>query len=404
MQRSFIFLQGHVGPFFKILGRSLIKEGHRVVRVNFNGGDILDWAGPETIVLRAKAKEWPDYLLELIQKNRTTDLVTYGDCRPQLRVASKLARAVGVRCHVFEMGYIRPDFITLEDSGVNGNSLLPKSPEWYLDLARSLPDETPIKPARYPMSALVRHSVPYNLVKFAAQSFFSCFKNHRPFKERTAVSRWTRKILQSRRQFMRDQQFQREFLSVKRNFFLFCLQLESDYQIRFHSPFGDIKSAINYVLTSFSESLPVEGDLLVKCHPEELFPLELERFTFGLANRLGIAERVYFTTGGNLEDYIVASRGMVTVNSTAGMASLDHNRPTIALGKAVYKIPGLIHGRLESFWKDPVPPDDNLYRAFRKVLIHKTLINGNFFTEEGIKLAVPKAVKRLTGNGDSPVF
>ncbi len=401
MLRSFIFLQGHVGPFFRILGRRLISEGHRVVRINFNGGDVFDWPGPETVVLRNKAKEWPNYLLELIQNNEATDLVTYGDCRPQLRAATKLARTAGVRCHVFEMGYIRPDFITLEDYGVNGNSLLPSQPEWYTDLARRLPADAPVKPARYSMDSLIRHSVAYNLAKFAAQPFFCRFRNHRPYGERTAVRCWTLKILQRRRQLLHDRHFQKEFLSSGKKFFLFCLQLGSDYQIRFHSPFGDMKTAIAFVLTSFSRNLPAEGDLLVKCHPEELFPLELERFTRQLAQGLGIEDRIHFTTGGNLDDYIVASQGMVTVNSTAAMASLDHNRPTIAMGKAVYRIPGLIHGDLDSFWNDPVPPDDNLYRAFRKVLIHKTLINGNFFTEEGIDLAVPKAVKRLTGNGES---
>ena len=402
MKRSFIFLQGFVGPFFRILGRSLMSEGQKVVRVNFNGGDILDWSGPETIVLREKARDWSGFLVVLIKSRQATDLVTYGDCRPQLRTGTEVARSMGVRCHVFEQGYIRPDFITLEDSGVNGHSLLPQIPEWYTDLARGLPKQTPTRPARYPMSVLVRHSVAYNIAKFAAQPFFDHFRNHRPYSEWTAVRRWTLKVVGMKGQAKRDMEFQRNFLAFGRKFYLFCLQLASDYQIRHHSDFGNMNSAIVHVLTSFSHNPPSGVDLLVKCHPEELWPSELEVFTFDLARRLGIENRVFFTSGGSLPDYVAASQGMVAVNSTAGMVSLDHHRPTIALGKAIYAIPGLTHADgLEGFWKDPVPPDPNLYGAFRKVLVHKTQINGNFLTAEGIGLAVPRAVERLSRNGDT---
>jgi capsular polysaccharide export protein len=400
MKRSFIFLQGFIGPFFRTLGRSLVNEGQKVLRVNFNGGDILDWPGPETIILREKANDWSGFLAELIRKQEATDLVTYGDCRPQLRTGTEVARSMGLRCHVFEQGYIRPDFITLEDSGVNGHSLLPQSPEWYVDLASRLPEVPPIRPARYPMSVLVRHSVAYNIAKFMAQPFFAHFKNHRPFSERTAVCRWTLKVLRMKSQVTRDMEFQRKFLASGRKFFLFCLQLASDYQIRHHSSFGDMNTAIRHVLGSFSQNLPSGVDLLVKAHPEELWPSELETFTSGLAHRLGIEGRVFFTSGGNLLDYVEGSLGMVTVNSTAGMASLDCHRPTIALGKSIYAIPGVTHtNELDVFWTDPVPPDPHIYRAFRKVLVHKTQINGNFLTDEGLNLAVPKAAERLMSNG-----
>ena len=116
---------------------------------------------------------------------------------------------------------------------------------------------------------------------------------------------------------------------------------------------------------------------------------------------MGIENRVFFTSGGSLPAYVKASLGMITVNSTAGMASLDYSQPTIALGKAIYDIPGVTYGSgLDSFWNDPAPPDSNLYSAFRRVLIHKTQINGDFYTTKGIELAAPKAIQRLLGRED----
>ena len=401
MKRSFIFLQGPVGPFFRMLGRSLMQEGQRVTRINFNGGDIVDWHGPDTVILREKAKDWPGFLVELICGNEVTDLITYGDCRPHLRAGTTIARSMGVRCHVFEQGYIRPDFITLEDSGVNGHSLLPKSPEWYIDLAGRLPRDTPVRPARSSLKTVTGHTIRYYSAKYAAQMFFPCFRNHRPYSERENTCRWALKIVGMKSDIKRDLEFQRQFLASSRRFFLFCLQLDADYQIRFHSPFANILSAIQTVLTSFSRNSRPGVNLLVKSHPMELWPSQLEAFTLNLARRLGIEKRVFFTSGGSLPAYIKASLGMVTVNSTAGLASLDHSRPTIVLGKAVYDIPGITHGGgLDGYWDDPVPPDQDLYSAFRRVLIHKTQINGNFDTREGMQLALQTAIQRLLGRED----
>jgi capsular polysaccharide export protein len=401
MKRSFIFLQGPVGPFFRMLGRSLMQEGQRVTRVNFNGGDVVDWPGPGTVTLREKAKDWPDFLVELIDRSEATDLVTYGDCRPQLRAGTKVARSMGLRCHVFEQGYIRPDFITLEDFGVNGNSLLPKNPEWYIDLAGRLPQDTPVRPARGSMRAVVGHTLKYYLAKYTAQRFFLYFRNHRPHSERENTCRWVLKFAGMKSGIKRELEFQRQFLSSPKRFFLFCLQLDGDYQIRFHSPFGNTMSAIRTVLTSFSRNSRSGANLLVKSHPMELWPSELEDYTLNLARQMGIEKRVFFTSGGSLPAYVKSSLGMVTVNSTAALASLDRNRPTVVLGKAIYDVPGITHGGgLDGYWDDPVPPDRDLYIAFRRVLIHKTQINGNFETKEGMQLALPTAIQRLLGRED----
>lgn len=396
MKRSFLLLQGPVGPFFRTLGTLLKEKGQRVTRVNFNGGDAYDWRGPGAINLRERARDWPEYFFELTRKYEITDLVTFGDCRPQLRAATKVARSQDIRCHVFEEGYIRPDWITLEDFGVNGHSLMPKSPEWYLEIADQLPDELLIIRAPCPMRVMMMYSIAYNIAKFSAQPLFPFFRNHRPYSERKAVMRWSVKTVEMKRKAREDYEFQKRFLASGRKFFLFCLQLGSDYQIRSHSPFENMDAAISTVLRSYAHNLPQEANLLVKSHPMELWPAELEILTMDLAKKLEIEKRVFFTTGGFLTPYIRASEGMIIVNSTAGMASLEHNRPTIALGTAIYDLPGLTYGEgLDNFWTRPAPPDFTLFSAFKKVLVHQTQINGNFYTSGGIQLALPKVASRL---------
>ena len=138
--RSFLFLQGVCSPFYPRLGQRLAAEGHRVVKVQFNGGDTLYWkrdCGP-VHTFRAPQHELPAFIESLWERYGITDQIVFGDRRPVHRPAIEAAPAQGIRTHVFEEGYFRPFWITLEREGVNGHSLLPQDPTWFLETGRRL--------------------------------------------------------------------------------------------------------------------------------------------------------------------------------------------------------------------------------------------------------------------------
>ena len=95
--------------------------------------------GPSVLRNRGDLHAWPEVLERLIGERGVTDIVLFGDCRPLHRAAIGVARELHVQVHVFEEGYIRPDWVTLEVGGVNGHSTLPKDPEYYVEAARHLP-------------------------------------------------------------------------------------------------------------------------------------------------------------------------------------------------------------------------------------------------------------------------
>jgi capsular polysaccharide export protein len=87
---------------------------------------------------------------------------------------------------------------------------------------------------------------------------------------------------------------------------------------------------------------------------------------------------------------------VVVVNSTTGLSALHHNRPLKALGRALFDLPGLtFQGSLDRFWKEKPRPDQDLFRAFRGVVLRRAQINGSFFTEAGIALAIENAIDRM---------
>ena len=136
--RTFLFLQGPPGPFFHHLAQELASCGARTLRINFNGGDEYDWRGPATCY-RGRPSRWTLWIDAYLRDHGVTDLVLFGDCRPLHMAAHQMARLREIRVHVFEEGYIRPNWLTLERDGVNGHSSLPRDPEALRKAARGLP-------------------------------------------------------------------------------------------------------------------------------------------------------------------------------------------------------------------------------------------------------------------------
>jgi capsular polysaccharide export protein len=90
------------------------------------------------------------------------------------------------------------------------------------------------------------------------------------------------------------------------------------------------------------------------------------------------------------------SQGVVVVNSTTGLSAIHHNRPLKTLGRALFDMPGLtFQGSLDRFWQEKTQPDPELFRAFRRVVLDRAQVNGSFFTDTGMELAVGGALERL---------
>jgi capsular polysaccharide export protein len=398
LRRTFLFLQGPHGSFFPQLGAALAQAGHRVRRINLNGGDRATW--PQGFDFRGRLAKWPGFVARFVAEQGVTDMVLFGDSRPHHAEAIAIAKRMGVRIHVFEEGYIRPDWVTLERDGVNGHSTLPRDPAWYLDRARGLPPlgEHPPVPS-------------YTTARGWAAFFYYAevvlqhwrFPFHGSHRDRNPV--WEG-ITFLRRFRMRESDARATAADLgrlgRRRYFLFPLQLTSDYQIRVHSRFGSMHGAIGEVLESFARSAPADTHLVVKEHPLDAGLIRWRDVVGGVADRLGIRDRVAFVEQGDLLALVEKSAGMVTVNSTSGTLSLAAGKAVKVLGRAVYDIDGITDRRpLDQFWRDPRAPDPARYDAFCRVLQRRCLIHGAFLSNAGIDLLVDQATARLTADDDA---
>lgn len=93
--------------------------------------------------------------------------------------AKRWAKSKGIRFLAFEEGYLRPQFITVEEGGVNAYSSLPRDPDFY----RKLPDmPTPhvenLKPSTMKR---IGHAMWYYLMGWHYRHEFPRYRHHKSF-------------------------------------------------------------------------------------------------------------------------------------------------------------------------------------------------------------------------------
>ena len=395
-QREFLFLQGPPGPFFWLLGQELAKFGHGIHRINFNGGDRIDWPG-KAVNYRGGQAGWNRFCDNYMRDHGITDILLFGDCRPLHNAAHGMAKLRGVKIHVFEEGYIRPHWITMEPDGVNGNSTLSRDPEWLVRQAMTLPPVPAPIPITASFNRRARDSIRYYAADCLTRWQFPLYKSHRPGSLIWEGCGW---LLKFARQYFNKGRTDQAVKTVGNTpFFLFPLQLNSDYQIRTHSPFSSMRDATIYVMESFALNAPGNTTLVIKEHPLDCSHRSWAAFIRRQARRLGIEERVTHVDGGDLKSMAEKSMGLVTVNSTSGTLGLAAGTPVFVLGSAIYDIPGITHqGRLDHFWTAPTPPERAKYEAFRRVLHARCLISGGFASQSAIATLIESTLARLLEN------
>lgn len=392
-ERRFLFLQGPPGPFFRQLGEELRQLGFGVHRINLNGGDFRDWRDAD-VNYRGTMRKWPRFVDDFIREQQITDLILYGDCRPMHMAAHGMAKLRQINIHVLEEGYIRPNWMTFEPDGVNGNSTLNRDPEWLLAEAAALPPLPELPPITASFRRRARDSYWHYHWIVVGKLMFPFYRSHRPGMIIVEGFGWLHKF---RREKHRKAMAERVLAELDdAPFFLFPLQLSADYQIRKHSPFPDMESAVEHVFESFARCAPPGVRLIVKEHPLDCGFLDWERFVGRMARRFGIADRVRHIDGGDLEGISRQSRGLVCVNSTSGTLALAEKAPVMVLGDALYDIDRITHqGLLDDFWVAPQAPDPAVFEAFRRVLHDRCLIRGGTASKSATKILIRSMLDRL---------
>jgi capsular polysaccharide export protein len=379
--KNILLLQGPKGFFFYKVGKYIKKLGKNVYKINFNGGDLITYLDfKNSYNFTDKIENFREFLENFIKKKRIDLILMFGDYKPYHKIAIEVCQGYRMDWYVFEEGYVRPHYITMEKYGVNGFSNLPKDTLFYLNLPDfNIPEPKPNE-FRFYKRALSSF-LHYIFLELLSWKFphYRFYKNYRPYVPyvfsvlkgvvRKQVYKITERSIFS---FLTN--------DLQKKYFLVPLQVYNDSQIVLHSKYNSVKEFIEEVLTSFAKNALKEHSIVFKHHPIDRGFVCYKNFIKNLSEKLEVKDRVFYVHDLHLPTLIKSSLGVVVINSTVGLQSLYHNIPVKVMGEAIYNIPGLtFQGSLDDFWKNPGKIDRTLFRKFYGYVIKTTQLNGSFW-------------------------
>jgi len=390
--KRILLLQGPMGSFFKRLDSALRKQGAYTCKIGFNAGDRFFSHGDNYVPFRGVPEDWPEFISRFLSEKKIDLIFLFGDCRYYQRIVRDIAYKKGLTVFVFEEGYIRPDYITMEKFGVNGFSQIPRDPACYLQIpAREEDRPIPTKPSKTKMivSATLYYALS-NLFSFR----YPHYRHHRDFSAVKEAFYGVRGLFRKGIYAIKERKYLPMLTQeLSKRYYFVPLQTHNDFQILEHSTYRSVEKFIIEVMESFALHAPSDTFLVFKHHPVDRGRKRYDRFIRKQARLFGLGERILVIHDVHLPTCLKHAIATVTINSTVGLSAIGHGVPTITMGCAIYDIEGLTTTgiSLDRFWHEYRKPDAVLYRRFRQYLIENSQLNGSFYGLFPVELACKDA-------------
>lgn len=403
--RRILFVGAPFGQFFSYLAPALERRGTVVLRTVSDGGEFFATPPRNRIVVRGACEldecAWEKCLEQVMIERHISAVITFNDTCRRAKAAHLVATRLGIQRYVLEEGYLRPWWVTFDHEGVNGNSLLPKDPQFYID--QDLPTvshETFEQSFRFLVRDILIHYagcialspiLPYDKRYYGDSIWAQAFGYSREFLRRRRLDE--RPVLAALRIAH----------AADRPIFVALMQKPGDSQLRHHSPYPSNNSYLDQVLASFARAAERDAILVVKQHPLDYGVEYSEEFFEKLVAEHGLEGRACYTRTLTIEQVLDIAAGLVTINSTGGLAAVERLVPTITLGNAIYNMPRLtFQGGIDRFWCEASKPDPAAVSAFVNYLKARTQINGGYYSHRQLTMVVDALVGKLAVGGLAP--
>lgn len=378
--KRILLVSAPFGPFARVFADELRRRGATVTRMVFSAGDALWWGSRrDTCTFTGSAEAWADDVIE--QTAGFTDVLVFGESGPYNSAVLSRISDIKARVWVLENGYFRPNWVTLERNGVNGNSGLPRVREAFDDARANV---EPAPPVGWILPYHVLNISLHHLAHIPGKWFFPNFRF--PYAHSFSDQGWShtwsfvqKKILRVNRNQFRPELEQRPY-------FVACLQRDGDQQLVAYSEYRTNEEFLEHVIGSFANHAPRNTYLLIKNHPLDSGLGKLRSVSARIAAEHDVARRVVFIDDANFNHLSRHSLGVVVNNSTAGLTAMGQSIPVKVLGQAIFDIEGMADQKpLDAFWQTPVPPDLALFERFRAYVIAHTQVAGSFHAPRHIR-------------------
>lgn len=204
-----LLLQGKMGTFFCRFASFLMGQGKTVHKINFNAGDAFFYCHKDNMDnYRGKPEAFDEFLQDIIDKHQIDAVVCFNDCRPYHDVAQIVCSVNGVSLFVFEEGYLRPDYITLEEHGINGYSQLDPALINTLKRANDKPKYTANRFWRLCVASII-----YYIVVFFGRGRYPYYQHYRGLTIWQEAGAWLIAPVRKAWRYLPDKRLEKQLIS-----------------------------------------------------------------------------------------------------------------------------------------------------------------------------------------------
>ncbi|MFA7258430.1 MAG: capsular biosynthesis protein [Aeromonas bestiarum] len=388
-----LLLQGPLGPFFKTLSQTLSEAGHEVYKIHFNGGDECWPCVGHNERFTGKPEAWNTFFRRFIKRHCIDSLICYGDCRYYHQQAIRICKLKKIAVWAMEEGYLRPDYVTLEQGGVNAFSPLYAKRDKLTGIRWPTPYKAPLQVGKT-FARRAWYASRYHINKTLFRWRYPHFVNHRPWSLYQETMGWIKSGGVKLWRLWSDRALLKHISRYKGHVFFAPLQVTEDFQLREHSDLSGIEDFISQVMNSFADHARSEDVLLFKHHPMDRGYVSYQSQINRLVTLLGLEGRVFYGYELPLPTLYPLLKGVITINSTVGLSALLHDVPTFCMGRALYDLAGLTtRGTLAKFWHKQSPVCSETFERMRQSLLHLTQLNASFYRH--LELSAMAVVQKI---------
>jgi len=378
-----LLLMGPIGTFFARVAHHLEGQGAEVWKVRLPLWEPGFQPRQYLSFTESVEQSFAAFLRHTIEEKAIRHILMYGDFILPHKIAIEIAKeyqssSIGLEAWVFELGYLRPNYVTLEQNGVNVHSGLNQSADFY----HQLPTVDQLQQARREVAFRWRKGwkAP-TFIQHALTNYRISVTPHKlqpqPWYIAAQILGFFRKY-----QYSISERAIRQRILAHPSYFLVVLQVSSDSQLQHGSPFADIEAFLETTIRSFAHHAPRAAALFIKHHPRDRGYNNYKAKIQELTSQYNQQGRIFYFHDlplGRVFRAPSSCQGCVLINSSVGYQALFHGTPLKALGGAPFNIEGLADQQpLDTFWQQPQRSNRELFRKFYHYTLTTTQINGNF--------------------------
>lgn len=379
--KNVLLLQGPMGIFFNSLRKELIENNCNVYQIAFNYGDRFFCNDKKNLIdFNLDVSEFSCFFTKIILEKKIDVIFLFGDSRKYHKIARNIINKSfkdKIKLYVFEEGYIRPNYITLEENGVNANSS---------KLENYCPVKFKNKTHKFDLNNnqipnIFYYGMFYSIIYFLLLNIFhykfKFYKHHKDISLYTNLKYGIKSFI--RKYYYKFSEKKYDFIYTK-SFYLVPLQVYNDFQISEHSKYNHIGEFIEEILNNYK--LSGSDDFIVfKHHPMDRGFKNYSSEINHLVNKLSLSkEKIIYIHDFNLPMLLKKAKGVIVINSTVGLSALYHERPLLVMGESNYKYHKIVNNvNMIDFLKKPIKPNKKEIAKFYNYLLNSTQIYGNFY-------------------------